>query len=115
HDIIFRFLDGVNGDISHLRSEFRFLFVTLWVVIFADGVFYMICGVLNSGGDTKFPTCLELLTLWGGVILPTIIMYLTGNLTSIRITYTLIPVTGIINAIVAHRRYKQLKWFNKLV
>jgi MATE family multidrug resistance protein len=115
HDIIFWFLDGVNGDISHLRPEFRFLFVTLWVVIFADGVYYIIGGVLNAGGDTKFPTCLELITLWAGVVVPTIIIYLTGNLTSIRITYTLIPITGIINASVAYRRYKQMKWFNKLV
>jgi MATE family multidrug resistance protein len=115
HDIMFWFMEGVNGDISHLHSDFRFLFVSMWIIIFMDGIFYMVCGILNSGGDTKFPTYVELSTLWFGVVAPTVALYLTGNLTSIRFTYTLIPLAGIVNSVVAYRRYNQFKWFNRLV
>ncbi|MDR1334511.1 MAG: hypothetical protein LBJ71_04820 [Holosporaceae bacterium] len=114
-DMMFWFLDGVNGDLSHLHLEFQFLFVSMWIMIFSDGIFYTVCGVLNSGGDTKFPMCLELLTLWLGGVIPTVLLYATGNLTSIRLTYTLLPIGGIINAVVSYRRYTQLKWFNRLV
>jgi MATE family multidrug resistance protein len=114
-NVMLWFLDGVSGEIVHLYPEFRFVFVSLWMTILLDGVYYLTCGVLNSGGDTKFPMYLELSTLWIGVVLPTIVMYLTGTLTTIRVAYTLIPITGAINCFVVYRRYRQLKWFTCLV
>jgi MATE family multidrug resistance protein len=113
--MMFWFLDGVNGDLSHLRSEFQFLFISMWVMILTDGIYYTVCGVLSSGGDTKFPMYLELSTLWLMGVIPTFLLYATGNLTSIRVTYTLLPISGVINAIVSYRRYTRLKWFNRLV
>jgi MATE family multidrug resistance protein len=114
-DIMFWFIDGANESTVHLRSDFQFVFVSMWIVIFTDGVYYLICGVLNSGGDTKFPMYLELITLWVGCVLPTAVLYFTGNLTTIRVTYTLLPIIGIVNSVVIYIRYKKLKWFTRLV
>ncbi|MDR1551678.1 MAG: hypothetical protein LBS14_03310 [Holosporaceae bacterium] len=114
-DMMFWFLDGISNEITHIYPEFRFVFVSMWLTILMDGIFYLTCGVLNSGGDTKFSTCLELVTLWIGVVLPTLAMYATNNLTTVRVTYTLLPITGVINCIVIYRRYCQQKWFTRLV
>jgi MATE family multidrug resistance protein len=114
-DMILQFLDMANGNVSYLYSDFKFVFASMWSIILLDGIYYLVCGVLNSGGDTKFPMYLELSTLWIGVIAPTAILYFTGNLTTIRITYTLIPITGVINCVVVYQRYKKLKWFHRLV
>jgi MATE family multidrug resistance protein len=114
-DIMFWFIDGAQESSTHLRSDFQFVFVSMWLVIFTDGIYYLICGILNSGGDTKFPMCLELTTLWAGCVLPTAMLYFAGNLTTIRITYTLLPIIGIINAVVVYFRYKKLKWFTRIV
>jgi MATE family multidrug resistance protein len=114
-NMIFQFLDMANGNVSHLYSDFKFVFASTWIIILLDGMYYLICGVLNSGGDTKFPMYLELATLWIGVVIPTAVLYFTGNLTTVRITYTLVPVTGIVNCAVIYHRYKELKWFHRLV
>jgi MATE family multidrug resistance protein len=113
-DSMLWFMDGVEG-VAHLYTEFRFIFVSIWMLLFTDGIFYLICGILNSGGDTKFPVYLELATLWLGCVVPTAILYATGNLTTIRITYLLLMATGVINSLVIYWRYKKLKWFTRLI
>ncbi|MDR0580814.1 MAG: polysaccharide biosynthesis C-terminal domain-containing protein [Holosporaceae bacterium] len=113
-DSMLWFMDGVKG-VTHLYSEFKFIFVSIWVLIFTDSIFYLVCGVLNSGGDTKFPVCLELATLWLGCVVPTAILYATGNLTTVRVTYSLLMVTGTINSLVVYWRYRRLKWFTRLI
>ena len=80
-----------------------------------DGTFYLYCGVLTSGGDTKFPTYLETATLWGLVVIPVISMYWTNSLTSIRPAYVLISISGIVNCIIVYKRYKKLQWYRQLV
>lgn len=105
----------VNEGLSLLRSEMSFLMISMWLILFLDGVYYLICGVLNSGGDTRFPMFLELLTLWIGAVIPTYVMYKTGHLTSIRPTYYLIPITQLINVIVIYFRYRTGRWFHKIV
>ncbi|MDR0753159.1 MAG: hypothetical protein LBE95_00605 [Holosporaceae bacterium] len=108
------FMDGVEG-VTHLYAEFKFILVSMWVLIFTDGIFYLICGVLNSGGDTKFPVCLELATLWLGCVIPTAVLYATGNLTTVRVTYSLLMAIGVINSLVVYWRYRKLKWFTRLI
>lgn len=106
---------GVNHELSQLRGEMSFLMFAMWLVLVFDGIFYMICAILNSGGDTKFPMMLEFSTLWLGAVIPTCVLCYTGNLTTIRIIYILLPITQIINVIVVYRRYQTKRWFNKLV
>ena len=109
------FLDKAEGEISHLIPDIQFTLVSLFIILLTDGIFYLYCGVLTSGGDTKFPTYLETATLWGMVVIPVTIMYWTNSLNSIRPAYVLIPIMGVANCIIVYMRYKTLKWYKQLV
>lgn len=114
-EIAISFLSQANGDIAHLIPDLKFTLVGLLVILITDGIFYLVCGVLTAGGDTKFPMVLETITLWGVAVTPIAIMYHTGNLTSIRPPYILIPMTGVINSVVIYFRYKKQKWYKSLI
>lgn len=105
----------LNKELFSLRSELSFLMISMWIILFLDGLYYFICGVLNAGGDTKFPMILEISTLWGGAVIPTLVLYYTNCLTSIRPTYILIPITQLINVIVIYFRYRAKHWFKRVV
>lgn len=114
-EIMICFLDKAEGGIAHLIPDLKFTLVSLFIILVTDGIFYLYCGVLTAGGDTKFSTCLDISTLWGLVVIPVAIMYWTGSLTSIRPAYVLIPISGVVNCIVIYRRYKKLLWYKQLV
>ncbi len=114
-EIMICFLDKAEGGVAHLIPDIHFTLASLFVILLADSIFYLYCGVLTSGGDTKFPTYLETSTLWGLVVIPVAAMYLTNSLTSIRPAYVMIPITGIINCCVIYMRYKKLQWYKQLV
>lgn len=114
-EITIGFLSKAEGDIAHLISDLKFTLISLFLIILADGIFYLYCGVLTAGGDTKFPTYLDTATLWGLVVVPIAVMYWSGNLTSIRPAYVLIPISGIVNCGVIFVRYKKLLWYKRLV
>ena len=114
-EIMIYFLDKAEGEIAHLIPDLKFTLASLFISLVTDGIFYLYCGVLTAGGDTKFPTCLDISTLWGLVVIPVVVMYLTNSLTSIRPAYVLIPISGIVNCIVIYTRYKKLRWYRQLV
>ena len=114
-DILFLFIDGANGALSHLRSEFNFVFIALWIITLTDGILYLAAGVLTSGGDAKFPIFCESVSLWLFVILPTYILYLTGNLHSIKIPYILITISTTLSTLLVYMRYKKFHWFKQIV
>ncbi len=114
-EIMIHFLDKAEGGIAHLIPDLKFTFISLFLILLTDSIFYLYCGVLTSGGDTKFPTGLDISTLWGLVVIPVAVMYLTNTLTSIRPAYVLIPISGIVNCIVIYIRYKKLLWYKQLV
>ncbi|MBO4405794.1 MAG: hypothetical protein J5821_03615 [Alphaproteobacteria bacterium] len=114
-EMMIYFLDKAEGEITHLIPDIHFTLVSLFIILLADSVFYLYCGVLTSGGDTKFPTYLETATLWGLVVIPVAVMYWTNSLTSIRPAYVMIPITGIINCGVIYVRYNKLQWYRQLV
>lgn len=107
--------DYINGDFAYLHGEMSFLLESTWLILLTDGFLYLICGVLNAGGDTKFPMIMEISIFWIGVVLPTTILYYTGNLNSMRVVYTLIPLTQALNTAIIYYRYKKQNWFNKLI
>jgi len=114
-EIMVSFLDKAEGEIYHLIPDIHFTLISLFVILLTDGTFYLYCGVLTSGGDTKFPTYLETATLWGLVVIPVAVMYWTNSLVSIRPAYVLIPISGIINCGIVYIRYKKLLWYKQLV
>ncbi|MDR2067751.1 MAG: hypothetical protein LBP41_02055 [Holosporaceae bacterium] len=114
-NIFFTFLDKLNGNIAHLYSDFSFVFCSLWITLFMDGIFYIVCGVLSAGGDTKFPMYVEQGATWLLIVLPTAAMYFSGTLRTIRATYVMIPAASCVNVVAIYFRYKKMKWFQRLV
>lgn len=114
-EIMIYFLDKAEGEIAHLVPDLEFTLISLFIILVTDGIFYLYCGVLTAGGDTKFPTYLDISTLWGLVVIPVAAMYWTNSLTSIRPAYVLIPISGIVNCCVIYIRYKKLQWYKQLV
>lgn len=111
-------LYGLLTDSAELRpfhSEFEFIMYSLWFTIVADNFFYTVSGILTAGGETKYPMHLEVIAAWVGGAIPTAIMYYTGHLTSVKVVYTLIPLTCLINCFLIYKRYTSLTWFKKLV
>lgn len=114
-DFMFFFINGINGGLSHLRSDFEFVFFTLWIIIVFDSIFSLLYGILTSGGDTIFPMCVETISIWCLADLPLIYWYHMNTLTSIRPVYVLITIGSIINAAILYYRYKKKSWIRKLV
>lgn len=114
-DIMFFFVNGINGDLAHLKADFEFVFITLWIIIVFDNIFAILSGILASGGDTIVPMCVEVVSIWGLAIVPLIYWYLTGTLTSIRPIYILIPISSLLNAAILYYRYKKIDWVKRLI
>lgn len=114
-EAVLQLVISINQELSPLLADLSFLMVSMWIILFLDGIYYFICGVLNAGGDTKFPMILEIATLWGGAVLPTFVLYYMGYLDSIRPTYVLIPITQLVNVFVIYLRYRTKRWFHKVV
>ena len=107
--------DMINSDFIPLHEEMSFLLKSTWLIISFDGFLFVLCGLLNSGGDTKFPMLLEISAFWIGVVIPTAVLFYTGNLNSIRIVYTLIPIVNVFDIAVLYYRYRKGNWFKRLV
>ena len=104
-----------NLDINFLNDQLSFLMRIMLIVVLTDGIYYIICGVLSAGGDTLFPTVLEIIALWFGAVIPTIILFFMNELTSIKTIYWLVVAEQTIIIFIAYYRYKSDKWFKKIV
>ncbi len=114
-DFILNFVIDVNDNTAYLRSELSSLMVLIWFTLLLDGMYYLICGVLNAGGDTKFPMFLEISSLWIIAVIPTLILFFTNRLNSIIPIYVLICTSQLINVTIIYYRYKQKKWFKRII
>lgn len=112
-DLLFFFLNKMNGNISHLHGEFSFVFYVLFIIIFLDGIFWIIYGILAAGGDTLWAAVVNTVLAWVLIALPTYLMYITGTLTSVREFNLLSALTSLIVSIVIYVRYKKGSWLKK--
>jgi MATE family multidrug resistance protein len=105
----------VNGDIWRLYNDFLFVFKSIWIGVFLDGIAGIMIGALRSGGDTKFPIYLNISTVWAFVVFPVFAMYHTGSLTSIKVVFMLIPLQSFVAVLIIYNRYKKNDWFMRLI
>lgn len=114
-DILFFFLGKMNGDVSHLHSEFAFVFYALSAIIFFDGIMWMLSGILAAGGDTMWPAVVNTVLVWGMIVVPTAYMYFNGTLDSVREINSLSGVTSLLTAVLYYIRFKKGKWIKRIV
>ncbi|MDR0695606.1 MAG: MATE family efflux transporter [Holosporales bacterium] len=90
------------------------LYVTLANVPI-EAVLYIYWGVLLSGGDTKYAMFVHQVVFWTTVVLPVYIMYKFGVLSSAAHVFFLMMLWMTIVDILFYKRYRLMKWYNKLV
>lgn len=114
-DALFFLLSKLNGGVSHLRDELVFIFYALYFVILADVVAWIISGILTSGGDTLYPAVANTVLLWLIVVLPTVYMYYSDTLNSMKEINSCSALCSVFTAIVLFYRYKIGKWKKAIV
>lgn len=114
-DIVFAILGKMNGDISHLHDEIVFILYVLFIIILADGVMWILAGLLSSGGDTMYPMIVNTALLYVVVVIPTAIMYYTETLNSMKEVNSFSAICSILTAVVLYKRYKNGRWIRKIV
>jgi len=110
--ILFFFLGKMNGDVSHLHAEFEFIFYILSATIFFDGIMWVISGILAAWKDTLWPAVVNTALVWGIIVFPTVYMYCTNTLTSVRVVNALSALTSLVTAILFYIRYKNTNALN---
>ena len=114
-DIIFSFLSNTNNDISGLYGPLRSILRVYAVIITVDTVACVLYGILQSGGDTRYPVIVNITTLWTVVIAPVLILFFTKNLTNVITVQFFCLGWTLITLFFLYRRYKSLKWYKHLI
>ena len=114
-DWIFKILSMLPDDISGLYSEIRIVLYIAAVDVCLENILLVMLGLLAAGGDTKYSIAVNQTCLWVLVMIPCWIMYCTHTLTSVPVIYGFIAVWPCVSFFFVYRRYKSLKWYNKLV
>jgi MATE family multidrug resistance protein len=112
---IMSLLDLMPDNISDLYSEIRIVLCLTTITITLETILLSCWGILIAGGDTKYAMTVYLMSLWICVVLPTTILYLLGSLNSAPVVGLFMVVDLIITQTFIYRRYKSMKWYNKLV
>jgi MATE family multidrug resistance protein len=112
---IFKSLSLLPNDISSLYEDIR---KTLYLVAFdvtLETLLLSHWGILIAGGDSKYAAIVYQICLWMFIVFPTIFLYYSNELTSMPFLFALMAVWLITTQFFIYRRYKSLKWYNKLV
>jgi len=107
-------LDMVSHDFIKLHDQIRVVFLLVSINNFLETLMLMTWGVLNSGGDTRYPVIVNQVLIWTLVVAPIIIAYYMEMLDGTMV-YKFCMIWLSISLFMFYRRYKSLKWYNKLV
>jgi MATE family multidrug resistance protein len=114
-DAIIGLLSIVPGDISRLYGEIKIVLMLLAINVTAETLLHSTWGILIAGGDSKYTIILEQICFWALVVCPIIALRCAGAQISVPLIYTLTGIWLVVNQILLLRRYKSLKWCNRLV
>jgi MATE family multidrug resistance protein len=111
-ELLFKMLNLVKGDISHLYGDMAIIFRLLSANVTLEAVSCVFCGFLFSGGDTKYPIIVNLTCLWTAVVLPILGLSLSGKLHSAIIVQQLSLICNSALLIAVYLRYRSMKWYH---
>ncbi|MDR2794218.1 MAG: MATE family efflux transporter [Holosporaceae bacterium] len=112
---IFIALELFPGNITHLYADMRAVFYLVALDVVLETLLLSHWGILIAGGDTKYAATIYQICLWVFVVLPTLILYYLKALTSMPLLFVLMGLWLIAAQFFLYKRYKSLKWYNKLV
>jgi MATE family multidrug resistance protein len=112
---IIKIVSMIPDDISRLYPEIKIGLALLAVDITCETLMYSTWGILIAGGDSKYAIIVDQVCFWGAVCFPMLILYYVLGSASVLVLYSLVAVWLAASQLLLHRRYKSLKWYNKLV
>jgi MATE family multidrug resistance protein len=113
-DIVLKIFN-IGNDLSEIRDQSVAALRLSLAALLLESAEYITWGVLLAGGDTKYPTLVSQICLWGLVVMPTALLFYTGKLTSVITIYFFMILSFTISLILFYMRYKSLKWYKNLV
>jgi MATE family multidrug resistance protein len=114
-EYMIKLISMVPDDISRLYPEIKIGLALLSVNIMCETLLYSTWGILIAGGDSKYATVVDLAVFWITVCVPMFVLYYVGGYASVIVLYVLIVVWLTGSQVLLYRRYKSLKWYNRLV
>ncbi|MDR1474914.1 MAG: MATE family efflux transporter [Holosporales bacterium] len=114
-DRIISALDVLPDNTSDLYSDLKLVISLVAVNTTLETLLLSTWGILIAGGDTKYASIVYQTCFWIFVILPASILYFMHMLNSVPMIYMFITVGVATTWFIIHRRYRSLKWCNKLI
>jgi MATE family multidrug resistance protein len=114
-EYMIKLISMVPEDISKLYPEIKIGLALLAVGITCETLLYSTLGILIAGGDSKYATIVGQVCFWTTVGIPMLALYYALGYASVIVLYALVAVWMVVCQIITYRRYKSLKWYNKLV
>jgi MATE family multidrug resistance protein len=114
-DMSFAVLNISAEDISKFRDQLIPMLVLDFLILIPEATEFVTWGVLVSGGDTKYPTLVSQVSLWGFLVVPTAALYYFDGLSSVATICCFIMLSYIASSILMFRRYRSLKWYKAIV
>jgi MATE family multidrug resistance protein len=112
---IFRALSLLPDDISSLYEDIRKTLSVVSVDVALETLLLSHWGILIAGGDSKYAAIVYQICLWACVVFPSLFLYYSNALTSVPLLFTLMAIWLVATQFFLYRRYKSLKWYNRLV
>ncbi|MDR0678427.1 MAG: hypothetical protein LBF44_02730, partial [Holosporaceae bacterium] len=112
---IFKILSLFPDDISYLYVDIRIVLYLVALDVTLETLLLSHWGILIAGGDSKYAAMIYQICLWIFIVFPTIALYYLRALTSIPILFVFTAMWLVATQFFLYRRYKSLKWYNRLV
>lgn len=108
-------LDMLPDNLSFLYNDVKIVLKLVALNVILETILCAIWGILTAGGDTKYPMKIYQIYLWLLVMIPIAALRYFNLLNSIPIVYLFMTVWMLVTTFFIHRRYRSMKWYNKLV
>jgi MATE family multidrug resistance protein len=112
---ILNILNMLPDNISPLYPEIKTVFFLVVIIVVLETLLLSHWGILIAGGDSKYAATIYQIFLWLLFVFPSIILYYMNLLTSIPLIYVFIGIWLIATQFFIYKRYKSMKWYNKIV
>jgi MATE family multidrug resistance protein len=111
---ILRMLNLLSDNFSALYGDIQRVFCLVSINVALETLMLSHWGILIAGGDSKYAAIMYQICLWMLVILPTVVLYYMNALTSVSFVFMLVTLCLIAVQFIVYKRYKSLKWYNRL-
>ncbi|MDR1598222.1 MAG: MATE family efflux transporter [Holosporales bacterium] len=112
---LIQLISMVPDDISMLYPKIKVALALLAVDVTCETLLYSTWGILIAGGDSRYATIVDQACFWAITCVPMLVLYCVWGYATVAVLYVLATTSLVASQVLLYRRYKSLKWYNKLV